>query len=154
MGDVRPYRSVGPVAEDRPGDERERAGGNRMRVLLTGTESCGIDRVERALEVEGHRVLSCWEPSSPGSCRAVSSRGECPATLGVDVIVVAREHPLPHLTARESLVGCAQLAEIPLVLTGSTAPNPYGDRAHALVSGFDGVVAAVRSVVGAPGVTG
>jgi hypothetical protein len=117
-----------------------------MRVLLTGTESCGIDRVARDLEADGHRLLDCFDPSAPGSCRVVSARGECPAVVGVDVIVAAREHPLPHLTARESLVDCAQLAEVPLVVAGSTAPNPYGERAYAVVTGYDGVVAAVRSV--------
>ena len=65
---------------------------------------------------------------------------------GLDVIVAARAHPLPHLTALERLTYCALLAGVPLVVTGSTVLNPYGRRATAFVEGFDGVVEVAEAV--------
>lgn len=119
-----------------------------MKVLLTGTEGSGIDRVERLLRGSGHDVLSCDADAPPGaSCVGCPESAACPASAGVDVIVAARQHPLPHLTSGERLSECALLTSVPLVVAGSTVLNPYGSRAVVLVEGFDGVVEACERAV-------
>ncbi len=116
-----------------------------MRVLLTGTESCGIDVVERSLRADGHETFSCTD--GPGAaCQALSDPARCPMAAGIDVIVVARQHPLPHLTARERLVGCARLTSVPLIVAGSTVINPFGARAVSCIEGFDDIVEGVAAL--------
>jgi hypothetical protein len=118
-----------------------------MRVLLTGTESCGIDRVERLLRAVGHEISSCTDESVGGRCREGAGTGICPTAAGVDVIVAARQHPLPHLTAREELTRCQRLVGVPLIVAGSTVLNPFGLRATACVEGFEDVPASVQVVM-------
>lgn len=122
--------------------------GIAMRVLVTGTEGSGIDRVERHLQAAGHETLSCvGGPGARGRCRGTEDTSACPFFGGVDVIVAARERPLPHLTKQEQLVECVLLSEVPLVVVGSTVMNPYGKRAAVLVEGFDEVVEACDAAV-------
>ena len=117
-----------------------------MRIMITGTEGSGIDRVDRALLAAGHRTTSCAAaPGDRGRCRATEDRSACPFVSGVDVIVAARAHPLPHLTRQERVVECVLLSDVPLVVVGSTVTNPYGDRATTLVEGFEDVVAACEA---------
>ena len=123
-----------------------------MRIVVTGTEGSGIDRVERELQAAGHETTSCTgEPGGRGRCRGTEDREACPFVGGgVDVIVAARERPLPHLTKREQLVECVLLNEVPLVVVGSTVMNPYGKRAAVLVEGFDEVVDACEAAATTP----
>jgi CheY-like chemotaxis protein len=123
-----------------------------MRILVTGTEGSGIDRVERDLQAAGHETTACASgPAARGRCRGTEDKSACPFVGGgVDVIVAARQRPLPHLTKQEQLVECVLLNDIPLVVVGSTVMNPYGKRAAVLVEGFDEVVAACEAAVTAP----
>ncbi len=119
-----------------------------MHILLTGTESCGIDVVMRSLQAAGHEVFMCTEDvASASTCRAIGDPDRCPMGAGIDVIVAARQHPLPHLTAREQLVGCACLENVPLVVAGSTVINPFGAQATTCVEGFADVVGVVETLV-------
>lgn len=118
-----------------------------MNVLVTGTEGSGIDEVERRFRAARHGVFSCGvSPGSDAACTGSANPDSCPARSGVDVIVAARIHPLPHLTTLERLTNCPLLSEIPVVVTGSTVLNPYGRRATAFVEGFDGVVEVAEAV--------
>ena len=119
-----------------------------MRIVVTGTEGSGIDRVERDLQAAGHETTACASgPGARGRCRGTEDKAACPYVGGVDVIVAARERPLPHLTKQERLVECVLLTEVPLVVVGSTVMNPYGVRAAVMVEGFDDVVAACEAAV-------
>jgi hypothetical protein len=137
-----------------PASERrsEAKWGRPMKILVTGTEGSGIDRVERDLQAAGHVTTSCaGEPGARGRCRGTEDTSACPFVEGgVDLIVAARERPLPHLTKQEQLVGCVLLNGVPLVVVGSTVMNPYGKRAAVLVEGFDEVVAACEAAVTPP----
>jgi hypothetical protein len=119
-----------------------------MRILVTGTEGSGIDHAERVLRAAGNEVVSCSpDPGSRGRCRGTEDAAACPFGRGVDVIVAARAHPLPHMARQERIVECVLLGETPLVVVGSTVLNPYGERATRLIEGFDEIVDACESVV-------
>lgn len=113
-----------------------------MRVLLTGTEGSGIDRAEHQLRAAGHKVLTCVPEDETIRCKGCAENETCPVFGGVDLIVAARQHPLPHLVPNEQLASCALLTSVPLVVAGSTVLNPFGHRATTLVEGFDGLVEA------------
>ena len=120
--------------------------------VVTGTEGSGIDRVEQDLQAAGHETTTCAvDPGARGRCRGTEDKAACPFVGGVDVIVAARERPLPHLTKQEQLVECVLLNDVPLVVVGSTVMNPYGVRASVMVEGFDDVVAACEAAVVSPG---
>ncbi len=120
----------------------------RVRVLVTGTEGAGIDECEHRLRAEGFEVLVCPPVAVPGpQCLDLVRHEQCPAIEGVDVIVAARNHPLPHLTASEKLTRCALLNPVPLVVAGSTVVNPFGDRADVLVEGYERVGEACREAL-------
>jgi len=123
-----------------------------MRIVVTGTEGCGIDRVERELRAAGHETTSCTGGDGDrGRCRGTEDASACPFVGGgVDVIVAARERPLPHLTRQERLVECVLLSETPLVVVGSTFMNPYGKRATVLVEGYHQVAAACEAAAMPP----
>lgn len=124
-----------------------------MRVLLTGTEASGMDRVERRLRAAGHEAVSCVDdgPARSHRCAGAEDPQRCPATGGVDVILAVRERPLPHLTSRERLAECALLQGVPLVVAGSVVLNPFGDRAATLVPDLDDAVDACAVVVARQG---
>lgn len=121
-----------------------------MRVLVTGTEGAGIDEVQRRFRAAGHDVCSCDADDGSHACSAATPRGTCPGLRSVDVIVAARLHPLPTLTAREERVACALLHDVPLVVAGSAVGHPFGGRPVALVDGFGDVVAVTEGVAGRP----
>jgi hypothetical protein len=105
-----------------------------VEILVTGTEACGIDEVERRLRAAGHqpRSMAPWGSTVPH----------------VAVVVVARSHPLPHLTREERRIDALLHPDVPLVVAGSTVPNPYGARAAVLLRGFDGVAEACEEAAG------
>jgi hypothetical protein len=62
---------------------------------------------------------------------------------------VARRHPLPHLTRQERRAEpLLRQTGLPVVVAGSTVPNPYGRRATLLLDGFEGVAQACEQVAG------
>lgn len=120
-----------------------------MRVVLTGTEGCGIDRAERELRAAGHEVVHCVASCVDGPRDgAIDLRG-CPRWGGVDVVVTAREHPLPRAVRAERVVRCPLLAAVPLVVSGCPLPNPFEDRAAAETFGYDDLAAACEAVASA-----
>jgi hypothetical protein len=119
-----------------------------MKILLTGTEGSGIERAGHELRIAGHLTETCITGSGDrGRCRAGDDPAACPFADGVDLIVAAREHPLPHLSRQELLTSCALLHEVPLVVAGATITNPYGGRAALVVEGFDGLAVACEAVL-------
>jgi hypothetical protein len=125
-----------------------------MRVLVTGTEACAIDEVQRALRLRGHVVVSCTDDvGAEERCRAAVDSDGCPVSGGVDVVLAVRMHPLPHLTRKEQLVECALLTDMPLVVAGSTVLNPFGARASALVEGLDRAIDTCEQVLNVRDVT-
>lgn len=123
-----------------------------VQIVMTGTEQYAIDDVRRTLQAAGHDVLSCFSDTAPGhSCVGLGedvvaggSGGHpcdvaCPATCAAEVIVAVRAHPVPHLTRQERIVNCPLLSDVPVVVAGSTILNPFGDRAAALIEGYDDI---------------
>ena len=122
-----------------------------MRALLLETDPHAGDAVARKLRTAGHEVLRCHE-ADLGSFPCVGlSDHACPleAASGVDVAVVYRAHPYPRPTPYEDGVVCALRHEIPVVVVGTSALNPY-EAWHTPIATFKDVVEVCEAAAVAP----
>jgi len=113
-----------------------------LRIVLTGTEAWAIDAAAQQLRHAGHDVV---EPdhqpldgeagSAPDECGC--GVPSCPALVGADVVVTVRAHPLAGITRREAVVPAAVHHGIPIVVAGSSIPNPFVGDDMAVIEGID-----------------
>jgi hypothetical protein len=123
-----------------------------MRVLLLETDRHAGDGVQRKLTAAGHRVVRCHEPDLDAfPCAALCAGGSCPVEHreSVDVVVTFRAHPYPRPTAFEDGVSCALRHDVPLVVVGTTALNPF-DRWTTEIASPDDVVDACERALASP----
>ena len=123
-----------------------------MRVLLLETDRHAGDGVAKKLSAAGHDVLRCHEADLDAfPCNALCGGGSCPVEHrdSVDVVVTFRAHPYPRPTAFEDGVSCALRYDVPLVVAGTTALNPF-DRWTTAISTDEDIVAACERALAAP----
>jgi hypothetical protein len=113
-----------------------------MDVLVLESEPGAADAAIEALEAADHRVLRCHERGARAfPCRGLVP-GSCPLERdAVQVVLTVRGHTFPRPSPLEDGVTCALRRRLPVVMTGSTALNPF--------AGFRVVDAARRDVVAA-----
>jgi hypothetical protein len=97
-----------------------------MDVLVIESEPGAADPAIEALEAADHRVVRCHEPGAPAfPCRGLAP-GDCPLEHGnVDVVLDVRARTTPHPDPLEDGVTCALRRRVPVVLSGSSAVNPF-----------------------------
>jgi len=113
-----------------------------MRVLVVESDRGTADIAVTDLQAAGHHVVRCHETDLPAfPCNALCDAGTCPldSAEGVDVVLDHRLHPYPRPTVFEDGVSCALRRHIPLVVTGTSALNPF-DRWTTAIAGDDDVV--------------
>jgi hypothetical protein len=118
-----------------------------MRVLVVESDRGSADAAITELQAAGHHVLRCHEMDLPAfPCNALCDSGTCPldTAQGVDVVLDHRSHPYPRPTAFEDGVSCALRRHVPLVVTGTSALNPF-DRWTTAVAEDDVVGACERA---------
>ncbi|MCB1007167.1 MAG: hypothetical protein KDB35_23490 [Acidimicrobiales bacterium] len=125
--------------EDRSGD--------RLHVLVVGTEAWAIDSVVRGLQGSGHEVVSC--PDLTATCTTLDGAG-CDLDPALDVVCCVRARPLDRVVRSERAAVCALRRGVPLVLAGSTASSPLAPFAARVVD-LDGDVVAACEAVAASG---
>ena len=78
--------------------------------------------------------------------------GQCPLEedAGVDVVVDYRTRPYPRPTPYEDGVSCGLRRNVPLVVAGTTALNPFYKWTSAVASTDDEVVAACETAMAVP----
>lgn len=114
-----------------------------MKVLVMESDAHGADETAAALRTTEHEVVTCFEPGLGDLvCRAMLAGDCCPFddADGVDVALVVREHPWPTSRPRERGVACALRADVPVVVAGLLALDPYERWEAASVEGVAGVV--------------
>jgi hypothetical protein len=117
-----------------------------LDVLLLSSGPAALDDVRADLEAAGHRVLRCHdrEATAPFPCSAVADH-TCPLDgMGADVALDVRWEAAPEPTAWENGVSCARRADVPLVVAGAIAGQPFGDHASVVIDGTATLVAAVE----------
>jgi hypothetical protein len=123
-----------------------------MRALLLETDRHAGDSVARKLTAAGHQVLRCHEVDLDAfPCNALCAGGACPLEHreSVDVVVTFRAHAYPRPRPFEDGVSCALRHDVPLVVTGTSALNPF-DRWTTEITPPDDIVAACERAVAAP----
>jgi hypothetical protein len=126
-----------------------------MRVLLLETDRHAGDGVARKLTGAGHQVLRCHETDLDAfPCNALCAGGSCPLEHreSVDVVVTFRAHAYPRPRPFEDGVSCALRHDVPLVVTGTTALNPF-DRWTTEITPPDDIVAACERALATPNPT-
>ncbi len=117
-----------------------------MRVMLLESDRRSADDAVRALRDAGHDVVRCHEVDLPSfPCNALCDEQTCPLEggEGVDVVLDHRAHPYPRPTSFEDGVVCAIRRHIPLVVSGTSALNPFSPWTTAVTHrGDDDVVEA------------
>lgn len=114
-----------------------------MNVLVMESDPHAADGAAAALRAAGHQVATCFEPGlGDQMCRAMLAGDRCPFDDGdgVHVALVVREHPWPTSRPRERGVTCALRADVPVVVAGLLALDPYERWEAASVEGVVGVV--------------
>lgn len=123
-----------------------------MRVLVVESDRDSAHKAIVDLQAAGHRVVRCHEADLPAfPCNALCDNGTCPieTTESVDVVLDHRAHPYPRPTAFEDGVSCALRRHIPLVVTGTSALNPF-DKWTTAVATADDVVETCERAASAP----
>ena len=99
-----------------------------MRVLVVESDRHTADQAIADLRAAGHEVARCHERGLPAfPCNALADGGTCPldSGSGVDVLLDYRAHPHPRPTRFEDGVCCALRHQIPIVVAGASALNPF-----------------------------
>ena len=97
-----------------------------LTVLAVGTDDWAVEQAATALGLAGHRALRCHEPGEPAfPCNALIPGRSCPLDEGFDVAVTVRARPLPQPAQSEFGVVCALRDQVPLVVAGMTAVDPF-----------------------------
>ena len=106
-----------------------RAGqGERLTILVVGTDDWAIDRSAAILEGVGHRVVLCHQSGEhPFPCNALIPGRTCPLEVGLDAVLTMRSRPVPGPTAGEVGVVCALREGVALVVAGLSDHNPFAD---------------------------
>jgi hypothetical protein len=123
-----------------------------MRVLLVESDRHAADRAIADLRAAGHEIVRCHEADLPAfPCNALCDGGACPldSDRGVDVVLDYRAHPYPRPTAYEDGVSCALRREIPVVVAGASALNPF-DKWTSAIASSDSVVEPCERAATAP----
>ena len=121
-----------------------------MRVLLLESDRHAGDQVIERLTAAGHQVVRCHEVDLGAfPCNALCADGSCPLETGapVDVVVDYRAHPYPHPTPLEDGVSCALRHNLPLVVAGVSALNPFDKWTTAIADDADIVDACEQAVL-------
>jgi hypothetical protein len=122
-----------------------------VRVLVVESDRHTADRAIADLRAAGHEVARCHESGAPAfPCNALCDGGNCPLDSGgsVDVLLDYRAHPHPRPTPFEDGVSCALRHQIPVVVAGTSALNPF-DRWSASLAADDSVVDACERAASA-----
>lgn len=123
-----------------------------MNVLVIESDAHAADEAVAALRAAGHTVKTCFEHGlGDAVCRAMWADDRCPFDdgEGVDVALVVRAHPWPTSRPRERGVACALRADVPVVVAGQLALDPYDRWEAASVDGMRGVVQTCEAAMGA-----
>lgn len=98
-----------------------------MQVLVVGTTPSGVEPAVTQLEAAGHTVARCHEAGADAfPCQALSESGTCPLEgPPIDVVVTVRNHAWPRPSPFEDGALCALRRQIPLVVAGVTALQPF-----------------------------
>lgn len=110
-----------------------------LRIVLTGTEAWAVDAAAQQLRRAGHEVVEPDQLPAPEPAGDECGCGapSCPALAGADVVVTVRAHPLAGITRREAVVPAAVRHGIPIVVAGSSIPNPFVGDDMAVIEGID-----------------
>src|SRR5579885_479143 len=122
-----------------------------MRVLLLETDPGAGEPAATELRHAGHTVERCHEPGlGPFPCTGISEH-RCPLDERAtpDVVVTYRAHPYARPTPFEDGVSCAIRHNVPVVVAGTSAQNPYAAWS-AEVAGDDDIVAACEAAASGP----
>lgn len=113
-----------------------------MKILVMESDPHAADDAVAALRRAGHAVATCFEQGlGDGLCRAMLAGDRCPFDAGgVEVALVVREHAWPTSRPRERGVVCALRADVPVVVAGVLALDPYERWEAASVEGGRAVV--------------
>jgi hypothetical protein len=123
-----------------------------MRVLVVESDRHSADRAIADLRAAGHEVARCHESGAPAfPCNALCDGGSCPldSGSGVDVLLDYRARPHPRPTPFEDGVSCALRHQIPVVVAGAPALNPF-DQWTTAVAADDSVVDACERAATGP----
>jgi hypothetical protein len=98
-----------------------------LNVMLLESEPNGADEACGELIAAGHTVLKCHDAGQPAfPCRGVLDRDACPLSAQVvDVALAVRPRVRSLPAASEDGVRCALMANVPLVVAGPSALDPY-----------------------------
>jgi hypothetical protein len=98
-----------------------------LNVLLLESEPHGADDAGDELTEAGHTVLTCHDAGQPAfPCRGILDRDACPLRAKViDVALAVRPRVRSLPAPSEDGVRCALMANVPLVVAGPSALDPY-----------------------------
>lgn len=119
-----------------------------MRVLVVESDRYSADKAVTDLQAAGHQVARCHEVDLPAfPCNALCDQGTCPIEdqRGVDVVLDYRAHPYPRPTPFEDGVSCSLRHNVPLVVAGTSALNPFHRWTSAIAADDDIVDACERA---------
>jgi hypothetical protein len=101
---------------------RSAARQTRLRVLVLDSDPTAVARATAELRGAGHVVERCCRPG-PIPCHVFMTDRRCPLNQsGVDVALIARDHPWPGLPLERGTT-CMLRAGIPLALVDSVVHN-------------------------------
>jgi hypothetical protein len=98
-----------------------------LNVMVLESEYGAADEARDELTAAGHVVLRCHERGVPQfPCRGLVDRAACPlVSHDVDVALTVRSRVRSQPAPSEDGVRCALLAQVPLVVAGPAALDPY-----------------------------
>jgi hypothetical protein len=123
-----------------------------MRVLVVESDRHSADKAITDLQAAGHHVVRCHEVDLPAfPCNALRDQRTCPIDHpdSVDVVLDYRAHPHPRPTPFEDGVSCSLRHQVPLVVAGTSALNPF-DNWTTAIAGDDDIVEACERAVALP----
>lgn len=113
-----------------------------MKVLLLH-DITPDDAYAGALRAAGHDIVRC-APTARAGFPCDADRGKCPLDATVEAAVVVHDRPSTDIAPHEAGAVCALRDGVPIVLAGSGAHHPFGDRVGASAAGVADVAAAVE----------
>jgi hypothetical protein len=118
-----------------------------LNVMVLESEPNGADEACDELTAAGHTVLRCHDAGQPAfPCRGILDHDACPLSAHVvDVALAVRPRVRSAPAASEDGVRCALMANVPLVVAGPSALDPYDryatrvlDRTYQVVDACEG----------------
>jgi len=98
-----------------------------LNIMVLESECGAADEARSELVEAGHVVLRCHERGQPTfPCRGVLDAASCPLNSHtVDLALTVRSRVRSQPAASEDGVRCALMANVPLVVAGPSALDPY-----------------------------